>query len=132
MLYFISPNTNQKTMLDQKIQEELKQKLITEKKRLEENMAGLESSPKKPDREYQAAFSEIERDEEANADEMELYESNVATDETLKNELKKVNAALAAMEKGTYGFCENCQKDIPLERLQAYPQADTCLDCQSH
>jgi len=116
-------------MLDQKILDELEQKLIAEKKRLEENMAGLESSPKKPDREYQAAFSEIERDEEANADEIEMYESNVATDETLKNELKKVNAALAAIKKGTYGYCENCQKEIPLERLRAYPQADTCLDC---
>jgi len=116
-------------MLDQKIQEELKQRLLAEKKRLEENMAGLESSPKKPDREYQTSFSEIERDEEANADEMEMYESNVATDETLKNELKKVKAALSAMEKGTNGFCENCQKEIPLERLRAYPQADTCLDC---
>lgn len=116
-------------MLDQKIQEELKQRLLSEKKRLEENMAGLETSPKKPDREYQAAFSEIERDEEANADEMEMYESNVATDETLKGELKKVEAALSAMEKGTYGKCSNCQKEIPLERLQAYPQADTCLEC---
>jgi RNA polymerase-binding protein DksA len=116
-------------MLDPKIQEELKQKLLEEKKRLEENMAGYESSPKKPDREYQADFSEIERDEEANADEMEMYESNIATDEALKNELKKVEAALSAMEKGTYGFCKNCQKEIPLERLRAYPQADTCLDC---
>lgn len=117
-------------MLDPKILEELKQKLLAEKKRLEENMAGFESSPKKPDREYQAAFSEIERDEEANADEMEMYESSVATDETLKKELNKVEAALSAMEKGTYGFCGNCKKEIPLERLQAYPQADTCLDCK--
>jgi DnaK suppressor protein len=122
-------NTNPKIMLDPTILEELKQKLLAEKKRLEENMAALESSPKKPDREYQAAFSEIERDEEANADEMEMYESNIATDETLKGELKKVEAALLAMEKGTYGFCENCKKEIPLERLRAYPQADTCLDC---
>lgn len=116
-------------MLDQKIQEELKKKLLEEKKRLEENMAGIESSPKKPDREYQAAFSEIERDEEANADEMEMYESNVATDETLKSELKKVEDALSAMEKGSYGLCLNCGKEIPLERLRAYPQAGSCLDC---
>jgi RNA polymerase-binding transcription factor DksA/predicted small secreted protein len=34
------------------------------------------------------------------------------------------------LEKGTYGKCSNCQKEIPLERLRAYPQAAACLDCQ--
>ena len=48
----------------------------------------------------------------------------------METELEKIGAALSRMEKGTYGVCSNCQKEIPLERLQAYPQADTCLDCK--
>lgn len=117
-------------MTDAKIQEELKQKLLEEKKRLEENIARAETGRKGTDREYETAFPEIERDQEQNADEMEMYESNLATDETLKTELQKIDAALLAMEKKTYGICANCQKEIPLERLRAYPQADTCLDCE--
>ena len=61
---------------------------------------------------------------------MEMYESNLATDESMKAELKKIDGALPRMENGTYGVCANCQKEIPLERLRAYPQAEKCLDCK--
>ncbi|MDD5489694.1 MAG: TraR/DksA C4-type zinc finger protein [Candidatus Moranbacteria bacterium] len=117
-------------MIDSKTREELKQKLLEEKKRIEENISKTEISKKGTDREYETAFPEIERDQEENADEMEMYESNLAIDESMKLELEKIDEALSRMEKGTYGICSNCQKEIPLERLRAYPQADTCLDCQ--
>jgi RNA polymerase-binding protein DksA len=117
-------------MLDAKTIEEFKQKLLAEKKRLEKNLTPTETNEPGIDREYQTKFPEIERDEEENADEMDMYGSNLATDETLKTELQKINSALEAIEKGTYGICSNCQKEISLERLEAYPQAYTCLDCQ--
>jgi RNA polymerase-binding protein DksA len=117
-------------MLDPKTIEELKQKLLIEKKRLEKNLSPDEVKGSGVDREYQTKFPEIERDEEENADEMEMYENSLSTDETLKAELQKINSALEAIEKGTYGICSNCQKEISLERLEAYPQADTCLDCK--
>ena len=117
-------------MIDTKNLEELKQKLLEEKKRIEENISKTETGKKGTDREYETAFPEIERDQEENADEMEMYESNLAIDESMKMELEKIDAALSRIEKGTYGKCSNCQKEIPLERLLAYPQADTCLDCK--
>jgi len=118
-------------MLDTKIQEELKQKLLDEKKRIEENIARAGASRKGMDREYETAFPEIERDQEENADEMEMYESNLAVDESMKTELEKIDEALLRIEKETYGTCSNCRKEIPLERLRAYPQADVCLDCEN-
>jgi RNA polymerase-binding protein DksA len=117
-------------MLDAKKLEELKEKLLEEKKRLEENLSKTETGKAGTDREYETAFSEIERDQEQNADEMEIYESNLAVDETMKTELEKIDAALERMKEGTYGFCANCQKEIPLARLEAYPQANSCLDCK--
>jgi len=114
-------------MLDPQIQDELKQKLLKEKARLEKTLAPTEK--KETDREYETKFTEIDRDEEENADEMEMYGSTLAADEAMKSELVKIDEALAAMGAGTYGTCANCQKEIPLERLRAYPQADTCLDC---
>ena len=117
-------------MLSAKTLDELKQKLLAEKGRIEKNLAPAETKNKGVDREYQTAFPDIERDQEENADEMEMYASNLATDETLKAELQKIDAALSAMEEGTYGICKNCGKEIPPERLEAYPQADTCLDCK--
>jgi RNA polymerase-binding transcription factor DksA len=116
-------------MIDPQIQEELKRKLFEEKKRLEETLSKTETGKKEADREYETAFPEVDRDEESNADEIDMYENNLAADEAMKGELEKIEKALTAMEAGTYGFCVNCQKDIPVERLSAYPQADTCLDC---
>jgi len=115
-------------MINPQIQEELKQKLSEEKQRLEKTLSQTEAN-KKTDREYETKFPEVDRDEEANADEMDMYESNLAADEAMKTELEKIEKALAAMTAGTYGFCAKCQKEIPLERLRAYPQADTCIDC---
>jgi RNA polymerase-binding protein DksA len=117
-------------MIDQKTLGKLKEKLISEKKRIEENLAVSETNKSGTDREYQTTFPEIERDQEQNADEMEIYESNLATDETLKSELKKIDTALSRIKSGEYGFCTNCKKEIPLERLKAYPQAERCLDCK--
>ncbi|MCX6763022.1 MAG: TraR/DksA C4-type zinc finger protein [Candidatus Moranbacteria bacterium] len=116
-------------MIDPQIQEELKQKLLEEKKRIENTLSKTETGKKETDREYETTFPEVDRDEEANADEMDMYESNLAADETMKSELEKIEKALTSIDKGTYGFCINCQKEIPIERLHAYPQADTCIDC---
>ena len=40
-----------------------------------------------------------------------------------------VNRALTKMELGTYGVCERCGNEIPLERLEALPWAILCVDC---
>lgn len=117
-------------MIDPKIQEEFKTRLLEEKQRIEKTLSPTESGKEKTEREYETKFSEIDRDEEENADEMEMYESTLAADEAMKEELEKIGKALSAIETGTYGICEKCQKEIPVERLRAYPQADTCLDCE--
>ena len=37
--------------------------------------------------------------------------------------------AVAAMDAGTYGFCEGCAAPIPFERLEAIPMTDRCVAC---
>lgn len=44
--------------------------------------------------------------------------------------LHLVDRALARMEKGTYGACRNCGRDIGPARLKAVPWARYCIDCQ--
>ena len=39
--------------------------------------------------------------------------------------------ALARLEDGTYGICENCGNPIGKLRLQAYPRATLCMTCKS-
>ncbi|HLT11486.1 MAG TPA: TraR/DksA C4-type zinc finger protein [Micromonosporaceae bacterium] len=45
--------------------------------------------------------------------------------------LAETTAALQRLADGTYGRCERCQADIPLERLEILPHARHCVPCQS-
>jgi DnaK suppressor protein len=42
--------------------------------------------------------------------------------------LAEIDAALKRIEAGTYGKCEACGKEIPVERLEVYPWASLCID----
>ena len=46
--------------------------------------------------------------------------------------IRDIDTALARMDAGTYGLCESCRAQIPLERLQAIPHARLCVRCSSH
>jgi DnaK suppressor protein len=46
------------------------------------------------------------------------------------NELREVEAALRRIREGTYGQCEDCGDEIGRERLEVYPTAKRCIDCQ--
>jgi DnaK suppressor protein len=59
-----------------------------------------------------------------------LQERALGTQEALKAELDAVEQALQRITAGTYGVCIDCGAAIPVERLQARPQAIRCLPCQ--
>lgn len=44
--------------------------------------------------------------------------------------LQQIEAALAAFSGGRYGRCNRCKAPIPLERLEALPEAPLCMECQ--
>jgi RNA polymerase-binding protein DksA len=44
-------------------------------------------------------------------------------------DLSRVEAALRAIDDGTYGRCTNCGNPIAPERLEAIPWVPTCIDC---
>ncbi len=43
--------------------------------------------------------------------------------------LASIDAALARIDEGTYGTCTNCGRPIAVERLEALPWAELCIDC---
>jgi DnaK suppressor protein len=50
----------------------------------------------------------------------------------LENEehiLEEASAALARIDRGTFGICETCHKRISRERLDALPYARMCASC---
>ena len=46
-----------------------------------------------------------------------------------RTELGRVDAALRAIDAGTYGTCTSCGNPIARERLEAIPWSSTCIDC---
>ena len=44
--------------------------------------------------------------------------------------ISKIDKALKRIEEGRYGFCEETDEDIGLDRLDARPIATLCLDAQ--
>jgi sigma-B regulation protein RsbU (phosphoserine phosphatase) len=68
--------------------------------------------------------SELER----RHDRLEVAMQSPAADSTLSNLLGEVDAALARMDAGTYGLCEECHYSIEADRLLANPLEQFCLD----
>ena len=46
-------------------------------------------------------------------------------------ELAAIDAALERLAQGLYGQCQDCGITIPEARLNAYPMALRCVNCQS-
>jgi len=44
--------------------------------------------------------------------------------------LRKIDSALARIEEGSYGFCDETGEEIGLKRLEARPVATLCVEAQ--
>jgi DnaK suppressor protein len=44
--------------------------------------------------------------------------------------IRKIEAALERIRDGSYGACADCGDEIKIERLEALPFADLCVECQ--
>lgn len=45
--------------------------------------------------------------------------------------MSEIKAALARVDEGEYGVCEECGEEIGLARLRAQPTATLCVHCKS-
>lgn len=59
-----------------------------------------------------------------------LSDINTAMIGNLIRELREVEAALERIAENSYGRCDDCDVEIPYERLLANPSALRCVSCQ--
>jgi len=45
--------------------------------------------------------------------------------------LNRLIAALGDIEKESYGVCQECEEDIPFERLKLVPESKYCVACMN-
>jgi RNA polymerase-binding protein DksA len=105
----------------------LRGQLIAEQRRLlEEIEAEAEehaTSAADAGEEQPSSFSDM-------GSELVEHERSLAMENALEHILTDVEHALRKMDAGTYGMCDECGREIDLERLQARPQATICLNCK--
>lgn len=60
-----------------------------------------------------------------------LEDTGMAIADVRRQQLTRMDQALARLQEGSYGQCQDCGNEISLERLQAVPYATRCKDCQA-
>ncbi|MFN3484046.1 MAG: TraR/DksA family transcriptional regulator [Planctomycetota bacterium] len=50
--------------------------------------------------------------------------------EGVSQQIREIDEALERIRDRTFGICEGCQAEIPLERLRAIPYARLCVTCK--
>lgn len=118
--------------MEQQQIEQLKNKLLEEKNRIEKELSDF---AKKDDAHIKGnwttkfpQFGTHTSEQDENEDEVEEYVAELPIEHDLELRLRDINSALEKIEKGEYGKCESGGEDIPFERLQANPEAKTCID----
>lgn len=64
------------------------------------------------------------------AGEMEEHERLLAIRENLEQMYSQCQEALGRLDRGEYGICRGCGKEIDIERLKALPYATLCIPCK--
>ncbi|PYF01955.1 TraR/DksA C4-type zinc finger protein [Ureibacillus chungkukjangi] len=62
------------------------------------------------------------------ASDLTIQLTEYAMDDFKQESIDKIEAALNAMEEGTYGECKVCHQEIPFDRLEAIPTTLTCVE----
>jgi DnaK suppressor protein len=48
-----------------------------------------------------------------------------------REKIRNIDEALARIDEGEYGICEDCEEEIPIGRLKAMPFARLCVKCKA-
>lgn len=121
--------------MDKKETDQLKERLIEEKKRVEEELKKFATEDKNLKGDWDTQFPSWNTESgdaslETSADEVEEYGTLLSIEHSLEEKLKNINLALEKISKNNYGVCEKCKKPIEGERLKVYPEARFCLKCK--
>ena len=108
--------------------ESLRQLLLAQKvqllEKIEQERGGLSGRA-------EAASAQLSAAEQSHAQNMTERDTAFAMQEHDVAELEAIEEALGRIAKGTYGICQDCDVEIPITRLLAFPAAMRCIACQS-
>ena len=110
---------------------ELKELLLDRSKVLEVDLAGLENETTGEGAERAGAQSSAPGHLAELASDASEKAVMFGQMESQSDELGEVRDALERLDKGAFGLCDECNDEIPMERLRAIPYARLCMGCKS-
>lgn len=102
-------------------------RLLEEKKQVEAQIAHLKKNDPFADPDHANDNAAVDTD----VREQTSHDTIQAEIDTLQERTEELSAALLKLEKGQYGYCARCNKDIPPARLELVPEAQYCVDCEN-
>ena len=105
--------------------------LLEEKKRLEQELSDIGSRDPNHPTHFEPKYPESGGNSfDDNAAEVSEYADELSIEAKLETELRDGQKALTSIEKGSYGTCKYCGKEIDPKRLEARPASSSCIDCK--
>lgn len=62
-------------------------------------------------------------------DDLQTQAMSVETERRRKDEMQRIDAALARIEEGEFGYCMTCGDEIEKKRIELDPAIPTCVGC---
>jgi RNA polymerase-binding protein DksA len=108
----------------------LRERLTDEKKRIQATVNGANGDIDRDESELSSLgeLSSVDQHPADHASETFEREKELTIIESLEGQMGEIDAALARLDEGTYGKCEDCGKPIGEERLEARPTARYCIE----
>ena len=116
-------------MATEKQIKDLKEELLTQKEQLQQRIKNDEETvTKRGQTEFSGEISSYDNHPADLGTELFDKERYQAINDHGEEEIEKIEAALEAIEEGTYGVCKECGQEIPYERLEVVPSTLYCVE----
>ena len=131
-VYWQQPNltVSGRIFMTKEFLKEVEELLKKEEQRLQGELAEFSKQNPKNKDDFDAQFPSLGDKEDENAEEVNMFSTNLTLERTLESSLRDVEKALERLKKGTYGICKYCNKEIDEKRLRARPASSSCIDCK--
>ncbi len=114
--------------MDRNAREKLKHALLEKRQRTFQllSQTGEDSEPLS-----QSEMMDMAQALEQQGRDRSLAEQELREIEAIERALAKLGAPTPLGSEGHFGFCEDCEEEIPLRRLMIVPEARLCAQCQA-
>ncbi len=120
-----SPNLSDKTVA------RLRKKLLEEQERIQGQADELAAEAEQLARDREGGDTQFD-EESGDGDTVNVErERDLLLSASARQVVDEMTDALTRMKKGTYGVCAPAGRRLPLERLEAIPWANVCVDCKA-